>query len=151
MSRVVVPPTQVFSPHLPAPSFITPPVLGRSVFGDMSDAEHVSMKVQLLNRLNAGRLANMPSGFPFHHIYDGHGSYHVSYDSFEFCEELLISAFNERPRCHSATIAFTQPTPHGRTDHLIWRILFPTLGPYARDPRGNYIFLISSTSSSLII
>ncbi|RDB30809.1 hypothetical protein Hypma_005775 [Hypsizygus marmoreus] len=127
--------TKESSPYLPTPSYY-PPTAGKSIFGDMSNTDQISIKAQLRNRLNSCRLANMPAGFPFRHVHDGHGSYRLSYDSYEFREDFLTSSHDQRPRYESATISFSQPSSRSKTKYLTWRAYIPITDTYSRGSYG---------------
>ncbi|KAF8220201.1 hypothetical protein L208DRAFT_1417042 [Tricholoma matsutake] len=115
--------------HLP--SALSPhTVAQRFIQGHMLDSDVMNLKVQLRNRLNSCRLSNMPGGFPFHHVFDGHGSAHLSSDSYEFREEFRTSTFDQLPRYQKATISFTSPnSTRNKRNYLSWRAFLPTLDP----------------------
>ncbi|KAF9455799.1 hypothetical protein BDZ94DRAFT_1276611 [Collybia nuda] len=108
------------------------------IFGDMSDSDHINLKVQLRNRLNSGQLLKMPAGFPFRYVFDGHGdSYITSGSSFEFQEDFLVSSPNERPRYQNATISYTSAERKGRD--CSWQVFFSSRDPsYCRGSTGKY-------------
>lgn len=123
--------------HLP--SALSPhTVAQRFIQGHMLDSDVMNLKVQLRNRLNSCRLSNMPGGFPFHHVFDGHGSAHLSSDSYEFREEFRTSTFDQLPRYQKATISFTSPnSTRNKRNYLSWRAFLPTLDPsYCRGACG---------------
>ncbi|KAJ7697591.1 hypothetical protein B0H17DRAFT_1130204 [Mycena rosella] len=106
------------------------------VYGVVSPGEQLDTKVQLRNRLNSGRLSNMPVGFPFRHIMDGRGTPHIAYDSYEFREEL-----NSSSRCTgtlSAHVSFTTESADVRSkkEYLSWTAHLPKLDlrPSSRGP-----------------
>jgi hypothetical protein len=127
--------------HLPTPSYPLPTVTRRPIHSHMSDFDQINMKVQLRTRLHSRRLSNMPGGFPFHHVFDGHGSAYLSSDSYEFCEEFRTSAFDQLPRYQNATISFTSPnSTRGKRNYLSWRIFLPTMDPlYCRGACGEFL------------
>jgi hypothetical protein len=96
--------------------------------GPMSDFDQIHLKVQLRNRLNSCHLSNMPGGFPFRHVFDGHGSAYLSFDSYEFSEEFRGTTFDQLPRSQNATISFTSPnSTRNRSNYLSWRVFLPAL------------------------
>ncbi|KAJ7032054.1 hypothetical protein C8F04DRAFT_1396951 [Mycena alexandri] len=109
------------------------------VYGIVTPDEQLDTKVQLRNRLNSGRLSNMPSGFPFRHVMDSRGTTHISYDPYEFREELRADS-----RCNghfAAYISFTTAAAESRPtrskkDWLSWTAHLPKLDlrPYSRGP-----------------
>ncbi|KAJ7099963.1 hypothetical protein B0H15DRAFT_998639 [Mycena belliarum] len=107
------------------------------IYGVVSPDEQLDTKVQLRNRLNSGRLSNMPAGFPFRHVLDSRGSPHVVYDSYEFREELPFDS-----RCTGklpAHVTFTTEsadTSSSKRDYLTWNAYLPKLDylPYSRGP-----------------
>jgi hypothetical protein len=102
--------------------------------GHTADFDEIHLKVQLRNRLNFNQLSNMPGGFPFHHVFDGHGSAYLSSDSYEFREQFRTSCSDERPRYQCATISFTSPNPRSKCNNLSWRAFLPPRHPpYCRD------------------
>jgi hypothetical protein len=135
--------------HLPSASYPPPSVARRSIHGYMSDLDQINIKVQLRNRLHSRRLPNMPGGFPFHHVFDGHGLAYLSSDSYEFCEEFRTSSFDQPPRYQSATISFTSPnSTKNKRKFLSWCVFLPTMDPsYCRGSRGAFrVFLSCSIS-----
>ena len=133
-----------YSVHLPSASYPLPTIAGRSIHGYMSDLDQINIKVQLRNRLHSRRLSNMPGGFPFHHVFDGHGLAYLSSDSYEFCEEFRTSSFDQPPRYQSATISFTSPnSTKNKRKFLSWRVFLPTMDlSYCHGPCGAF-FLCS--------
>ncbi|KAJ7443807.1 hypothetical protein FB451DRAFT_77890 [Mycena latifolia] len=107
------------------------------VYGVVSPDEQLDTKVQLRNRLNSGRLSNMPVGFPFRHVMDARGKPHIAYDSYEFREELLFPS-----RCTgnlSAYVSFTPETAdvsRSKKEYLSWNAYLPKLDlrPHCRGP-----------------
>ena len=124
--------------HLPSASYPENSAARRPVHGPMSDLDQIHLKVQLRNCLNSCRLSNMPGGFPFRHVFDGHGSAYLSFDSYEFSEEFRISTFDQLPRHQKATICFTSPnSTRNRRNYFSWRAFLPTLDyPYCRGASG---------------
>ncbi|KAJ6609069.1 hypothetical protein B0H10DRAFT_2065799 [Mycena sp. CBHHK59/15] len=105
------------------------------VYGIVAPAEQVDMKVQLRNRLNSGRLSNMPAGFPFRHTVDGRGTPGISYDAYEFREELQSAA-----RCTghlAANVSFSKGgAARCKKTYLSWTAHLPQLDlqPYSPGP-----------------
>ncbi|KAJ6582979.1 hypothetical protein DFH09DRAFT_1275376 [Mycena vulgaris] len=107
------------------------------VYGVVSPDEQLDTKVQLRNRLNSGRLSNMPVGFPFRHVMDSRGTPHITYDPYEFREELRSDS-----RCTghlSAHVSFTTTNAdmiRTKKDYLSWSAYLPKLDftPYTRGP-----------------
>lgn len=82
---------------------------------------------QLDKKLKNAVLVNMPHGFPFRTTCDGYGNANVSYDSYEFHEDVHISAYDS----HRVTFAFATPrSRENNTDYLSWRV-------YEQDKRRN--------------
>ncbi|KAJ6557888.1 hypothetical protein B0H19DRAFT_1070490 [Mycena capillaripes] len=109
------------------------------VYGIVAPDEQLDTKVQLRNRLNSGHLSNMPAGFPFRHVMDPSGTPRISYDSYEFREELRSD-----PRCSghlAAHVSFMTENADTRSyrskkDYLSWCAHLPKLDsrPYTRGP-----------------
>ncbi|KAJ7185859.1 hypothetical protein C8R46DRAFT_1061921, partial [Mycena filopes] len=107
------------------------------VYGIVTPDEQLDTKVQLRNRLNSGRLSNMPVGFPFRHVMDHRGTTCISYDAYEFREELRADS-----RCSghfAAHVSFTTSTTdstRSKRDWLSWTAHVPKLDlrPYSRGP-----------------
>ncbi|KAG5641169.1 hypothetical protein DXG03_005866 [Asterophora parasitica] len=87
----------------------------------------LEQKAQLRLRLNSGKLSNMPSGFPFsaRHGYSG-----VTYDSYEFREELTGAAHRANSRHQFANITFENAT--SSRDGFIWQAHLPGAESYLR-------------------
>ncbi|KAF8068682.1 hypothetical protein FPV67DRAFT_1668757 [Lyophyllum atratum] len=83
-------------------------------------------KAQLRNRLNSCRLSNMPAGFPFSYTHDGHGYSRLSYDSYEFREELTPSHRSHSRHNPHAVIAFKSPSPRDKNQYLTWQAYLPS-------------------------
>ncbi|KAJ7109637.1 hypothetical protein C8R43DRAFT_1161502 [Mycena crocata] len=108
------------------------------VYGIVASDEHLDTKVQLRNRLKGGHMSNMPVGFPFRQVMDGRGNTRISYDSYEFREELRSDA-----RCTGHLAAYVvfmggadaQPC-YSKKEYLSWSALLPKLDlrPYSRGP-----------------
>ncbi|KAJ7735768.1 hypothetical protein B0H16DRAFT_1575315 [Mycena metata] len=110
------------------------------VYGIVTPDEQLDAKVQLYNRLNSGRLSNMPSGFPFRHVMSPRGmSTSISYEPYEFREDLRADS-----RCSgnfAAYVSFTTAAAESRPtrskkDWLSWTAHLPKLDlrPYSRGP-----------------
>ncbi|KAJ7734585.1 hypothetical protein DFH07DRAFT_1065253 [Mycena maculata] len=105
------------------------------VYGVVSPNEQLDTKVQLRNWLNNGRLSNMPVGFPFRHVMDARGTPRISYDPYEFREELRSES-----RCsgHLAAHVSFAPSAAGRSkkEYLSWSATLPKLDlrPYTCGP-----------------
>jgi len=115
----------------------SPPLspLGTSLDDPIPIDDQLNLKVQLRNRLNTGRLSNMPAGFPFHHTFDSRGSAKLSYDSYEFHEEFRSCRRDERVRSHSVSVSFTGPSSSShKTQYFSWRAYLPILNshPYSQ-------------------
>lgn len=135
--------TQSVSARVPSIPYGYSASQGKSTCGSMSASDQLSIKAQLAIRLNTCRLSNMPGGFPFHHIHDGHGSYQISYNPFEFREDFLTSSHPGRwPHCRSAVISFSPPSPRSKINTLTWCAYLPTSdNVYTRDfDNGVYKF-----------
>ncbi|TFK37989.1 hypothetical protein BDQ12DRAFT_735910 [Crucibulum laeve] len=115
----------------PSSSYSTPSgsyAAGTPLPDCLNTEEQLNARVQLRNKLNSGRLYNMPGAFPFNYVYDGHGSAHMSYYSYEFKEELRSPTTRDRARRQNATFSFSNPSHHplGRkAEPLTWRIYLP--------------------------
>ncbi|GLB45215.1 hypothetical protein LshimejAT787_2001200 [Lyophyllum shimeji] len=84
-------------------------------------------KAQLRNRLNSCKLPNMPVGFPFSHVHDGYGFSRLSYDSYEFHEDLTSHSHRSQSRHHpQATIAFKNTSSRDKVSYLTWQIYLPS-------------------------
>lgn len=107
------------------------------VYGTVAPDEQLDTKVQLRNRLNNGRLSNMPVGFPFRHVVDGRGVPRISYEPYEFREELRSES--RRSGHLAAYVSFTPATAdsrHSKKEYLSWSATLPKadLRPYSRGP-----------------
>ncbi|KAJ7269574.1 hypothetical protein C8J57DRAFT_1716656 [Mycena rebaudengoi] len=103
----------------PVPCYAPPPAhpLKASLSYDcLSPGDELCIKRWLANRLNdrTSALPHMPGGFPFHYAVDGRGRGALSYDSYEFCEEVPATAIAHGgpPRRYWVTFSFTNHTRH---------------------------------------
>lgn len=87
-------------------------------------------KSQLRNRFNSCRLSNMPMGFPFRHVHDGHGYSRLSYDSYEFREDLMshghLCSSSSRHHAPHAIIAFKNCSSRDKIPYLTWQAYLPS-------------------------
>ncbi|KAJ7108762.1 hypothetical protein C8R44DRAFT_803528 [Mycena epipterygia] len=107
------------------------------VYGVVTPDVQLDSKVQLRNRLTSGHLSNMPVGFPFRHVMDGRGTPRISYDAYEFREELRSES-----RCSgnfAAYVSFTTASAdvrHSRSkkEYMSWcaHLSKLDLRPYTR-------------------
>ncbi|KAJ7432203.1 hypothetical protein B0H11DRAFT_820805 [Mycena galericulata] len=111
------------SPYAPPPAH---PLKSTVSYDFLSAADEVCIKRWLSNRLHDPRsaLPHMPGGFPFHYSVDGRGGGSLSYEPYEFCEEIPsnVLAMSGPPRRYWATFSFTNHTEtkscgHGHRDH----------------------------------
>jgi hypothetical protein len=115
------------------------------IYGVVAPDEQLDTKVQLRNRLNSGRLSNMPAGFPFRHVMDPRGTSHISYDPYEFREELRSES-----RCGGNLAAHVSFMPENadtrpyrsKKDYLSWCAHVPKLDlrPYTRGPPREFLY-----------
>ncbi|KAF8813124.1 hypothetical protein BYT27DRAFT_7085176 [Phlegmacium glaucopus] len=105
----------------PYASVSRPPV-GTVLYDKVYNEDLLAIKVQLRSMLRDNRLSNMPMGFPFRSVFDGHGRYRISRESYEFQERFCFS--DQRSRTHTATISYTAPSSNAQ--HLSWRISVPS-------------------------
>jgi hypothetical protein len=109
---------------VPYASLPNPPV-GTELYDRLYNDDLASIKVQLMNMLNMNRLPNMPMGFPFRVVSDGHaGGLYISRESYEFQEHFCPS--DHRARTQSVTFAYTAPS--NDQEELSWRITVPSRG-----------------------
>ncbi|KAF8162509.1 hypothetical protein K438DRAFT_1858710 [Mycena galopus ATCC 62051] len=84
-------------------------------YGFPSAADEVCIKRWLSNRLRDPRnpMPHMPGGFPFHYSVDGRGRGSLSYEPYEFYQEVPSSAFSKDgpPRRYWVTFSFTNQSP----------------------------------------
>ena len=113
-------PTHLSVPYASLPN---PPV-GTVLYDRLYNDDLASIKVQLMNMLNMNRLPNMPMGFPFRVVYDGHGGSYISRESYEFQEHFCLS--DHRARTQSVTFSYTAPSEEQQ--ELSWRITVPSRG-----------------------
>lgn len=97
----------------------------KACHAEVPGTEYLDLKVQLRNRLNT-RLSDMPFGFPFHHTHDGHGSSCLSYDSFEFKEDLSGPSRRPNSRNQCATIAFKNASSRDKCQYFTWQAYLPS-------------------------
>ncbi|KAF7372021.1 hypothetical protein MVEN_00060300 [Mycena venus] len=123
-----------WNPAVPPPP--SSPVESR-IHGVVAPAEQLDTKVQLWARLRNGQLSNMPVGFPFRHVMSGRAIPQISFDPYEFREEL---DFKSRCSGHlAAQVAFTPAASgsrHSKKKYLSWCATLPKLDlrPYTRGP-----------------
>ena len=118
-------PTHFSFPYASLPNSPDSTVLYDRVYND----DLASIKVQLMNMLNMDRLPNMPMGFPFRVVYDGHGGSYISRESYEFREHFCLS--DHRARTQSVTFSYTAPSNEQK--ELSWRIAVPSRGSSFRE------------------
>lgn len=106
-------------------SLPNPPV-GTVLYDRVYNDDLASIKVQLMNMLNMGRLPNVPMGFPFRIVYDGRGGLNISRESYEFQEHFCLS--DHRARTRSVTFSYTAPSESKEQEELSWRITVPSRG-----------------------
>ena len=119
-----------YAVHYPYPtSAYSPP---SSVHHDHQHVDYLNLRVQLRNKLNAGELRNMPVGFPFHYVFDGHSG-RISHESFDFREDFWLSTFEEQTHPQSVIFSYSSPTVSSRSfgkmsgsSYHTWRISLPT-------------------------
>ncbi|KAJ7734577.1 hypothetical protein DFH07DRAFT_988915 [Mycena maculata] len=107
------------SPYAPPPAH---PLKSTISYDYLSTADEVCIKRWLSNRLrdSGSALPHMPGGFPFHYSVDGRGAGSLSYEPYEFCEEISsnVLAMGGPPRRYWATFSFTNATERARSaDH----------------------------------
>ncbi|KAF9010262.1 hypothetical protein BDQ17DRAFT_1347849 [Cyathus striatus] len=93
----------------------------------VSADDHLEDKVRLRSRLDSGVLSNMPAGFPFRYVFNGQGSAYISYDSYEFKED--IRASTSRRSSAAASISYTSPghkKSRNNVNYHTWKVYPPT-------------------------
>ncbi|KAJ7108754.1 hypothetical protein C8R44DRAFT_937928 [Mycena epipterygia] len=99
------------SPYAPPPAH---PLKSTVSYDYLPAADEVCIKRWLANRLRDPRsaLPHMPGGFPFHYTVDGRGRGSLSYEPYEFCEEIPsdVFAMGGPPRRYWVTFSFTNHT-----------------------------------------
>jgi hypothetical protein len=103
-----------------------------SAHHDHHHVDLLNLRVQLRNKLNTGELRNMPVGFPFHYVFDGHSG-RISHESFDFREDFWLSTFEEQTHPQSVIFSYSSPTVSSRSfgkmsgsSYHTWRISLPT-------------------------
>lgn len=111
-----------------------------SVHHDHHQVDYLDLRVQLRNKLNTGELRNMPVGFPFHYVFDGHSG-RISHESFEFREDFWLSSFEEQTHPQSVIFSYSSPTVSSRSygkmsgsSYHTWRISLPTRSSLPKPP-----------------
>ncbi|KAJ6582974.1 hypothetical protein DFH09DRAFT_279367 [Mycena vulgaris] len=106
-----------YAPHAAHP-------LKSTLLYDLSATDELCIKRWLSNRLRDPRsgLPHMPGGFPFHYWVDGRGLGSLSYEPYEFREEIPsnVLAKGGPPRRYWVTFSFTTHTErikHGTHSH----------------------------------
>lgn len=103
------------SPYPPPPAH---PLKSTVSYDYLSAADEVCIKRWLANRLRDARsaLPHMPGGFPFHYTVDGRGRGNLSYEPYEFCEEIPsnVLAMGGPPRRYWVTFSFTNHTERNK-------------------------------------
>ncbi|KAJ7665931.1 hypothetical protein DFH06DRAFT_263042 [Mycena polygramma] len=101
----------------PMPHYAPPPAhpLKSTVSYDyLSATDEVCIKRWLSNRLRdpQNTMPHMPGGFPFHYFVDGRGRGSLSYEPYEFCEEIPSNVLSSGgpPRRYWVTFSFTNQT-----------------------------------------
>ncbi|KAJ6557898.1 hypothetical protein B0H19DRAFT_1070496 [Mycena capillaripes] len=104
-------------PFRPMPPYAPPPAhpLKSMVSYDyLSAADEMCIKRWLSNRLRDPQngMPHMPGGFPFHYFIDGRGRGTLSYEPYEFCEEIPsnILPIGGLSRRYWVTFSFTNHT-----------------------------------------
>ncbi|KAJ7697602.1 hypothetical protein B0H17DRAFT_1130214 [Mycena rosella] len=107
-------------PYAPPPP--AHPLKSTLSYDYLSGADEICIKRWLSNRLRDPRsgLPHMPGGFPFHYSVDGRGRGSLSYEPYEFCEEIPSSVLHwadlPGPVKHGASSFTTTVKPY-----MSWR------------------------------
>ena len=98
------------------------PPVGTALYDRVYNDDLLYIKLHLKSMVDTNRLPNMPTGFPFHYVYDGNTqSGVISYESYEFHQR--FSPSDQRSRPQTATFSFTAPSGEGQ--YLSWQITVP--------------------------
>ncbi|KAJ7436732.1 hypothetical protein FB451DRAFT_187054 [Mycena latifolia] len=104
-------PFKLLHPYAPPPAH---PLKSSLSYDNLSAADEVCIKRWLSNRLRDRRsaLPHMPGGFPFHYSVDGRGQGTLSYEPYEFCEEIPsnVLSMGGPQRRYWITFTFTNHT-----------------------------------------